>query len=77
VTYRVRKQALTGKLVLQHETTALGTGGWCDVPELRPGEFEIVPADELAALRQRIARYERRAAGQRKSWEARKQKAAT
>jgi len=76
MTYRVRKQALTGKMVLQIKVTTDGADDWRDVQNERgSGPFEIIDTIDLAALHQRIAKYERRAAGQRKAAQARAERA--
>jgi len=54
VPYRVRRQFLTGKLILQHEY-AYAPGGWVDVKKL-DGEFAVVDPAELKELRERAAR---------------------
>lgn len=70
MSYRVRKQAFTGKLILQHDMVLddrTGVVVWSDAQAM-PGNFEIHPqgtANEIHALRTRVSKYERRAAAAR------------
>lgn len=61
--YRVRRQRLTGKLILQRET--LGPGfdpdGWIDVQMVALESFDIIDADYLAHLIARVAEFEAKA----------------
>lgn len=75
MTYRVRRQRLTGKLILQHATIDFPST-WTDCFGLAYGTFSIIDTDRLRELEARISKYERRAAGQRKANEARKAAAA-
>lgn len=79
MTYRVRKQGVTGKLILQ---APIG-GEWFDVRDATAAEpgipFEIVHLDTLEKmladaklLRARVDKYERRSKGQRDAADRRK-----
>lgn len=61
MTYRVRKQAITGKLVLQVNSGE----GWGDVRGINPEAFAILTFHEADEMRCRIAKYEHRAEAQR------------
>lgn len=79
--YRVRKQALTGKLILQHDM-AIGPDGyvsWTDAQAM-PGEYAMVPIQTYLALIEergkhaaRIERYDRRAKAQKDARAAKQQ----
>lgn len=66
MTYRVRRQALTGKLILQRDG-AIDIDGWHDArpQDTTAEEFHLVHPSVWRSVNDRIDRYERRAKRQR------------